>query len=209
MDAEVRLASARPRAVAFDLGGVLIHWDPRLLFRKLLPSEEAVEHFLATVCTSEWNARLDAGLALEQGLAERIECFPHREPLIRAYAERFGEMMLPMPASIALLHELRGQRVPLYALSNWNAETFERTRPLFPFLDAFDGLVISGQIGVAKPDPRIYQHLLDAHQLEAADVLFVDDRAQNVEAARAAGIEGVLFEGTAGLRAELSRRGLL
>jgi 2-haloacid dehalogenase len=201
--------SARRRAIAFDLGGVLIHWDPRLLFRRLLPSEDQVERFLTEVCTSDWNHALDAGLPLERGITERVERFPQHEPLIRAYGERFAEMMLPMPASIALLHELRARGVALYALSNWNAETFARTQALFPFLDAFDGLVISGRIGLAKPDPRIYRHLLEAHRLEAGDVLFVDDRAANVEAAGAVGIEGLLFEGASLLRAELVRRGLL
>ena len=198
-----------PHAVAFDVGGVLIHWDPRLLYRKLLPTEEAVEHFLATVCPSEWNERLDAGLPLAEGIAERIERFPQHEPLIRAYAERFGEMMLPMQRSIALLHELAERRVPLFALSNWAAETFERTHTLFPFLSAFDGLVISGQIGLAKPDPRIFRHLLDRHGLSAGETLFVDDRASNVEAARALGIEGLLFEGPTSLRAALVQHGLL
>lgn len=198
-----------PRAVVFDLGGVLIHWDPRLLYRKLLPSEDAVERFLATVCPAEWNERLDAGLPLAAGIAERVERFPHHEPLIRAYAERFGEMMLPMPGTIALLHELAARRVPLFALSNWSADTFERTRSLFPFLSAFDGLVISGRIGLAKPDPRIFEHLLEAHTLEAGETLFVDDRAYNVEAARALGLEAVLFEGPARLRAALVLRGML
>ncbi len=199
----------RRRAVAFDVGGVLIHWDPRLLFRKLLPSEEWVERFLGEVCTSDWNHALDAGLPLADGIAERVARFPEHEPLIRAYGERFDEMMLPMPASIALLGELRARGVALYALSNWNADTFARTRPLFPFLDAFEGLVISGQIGLAKPDPRIFRHLLDAHALAPEDVLFVDDRTTNVEAARGSGIEGVLFEGASLLRTELVRRGLL
>jgi 2-haloacid dehalogenase len=201
--------SGRRRAIAFDLGGVLIHWDPRLLFRKLLPSEEQVERFLAEVCTPDWNHALDAGLPLEAGIAERVARFPHQEPLIRAYGARFAEMMLPMPGSIALLGELRARGVALYALSNWNADTFERTRALFPFLGAFDGLVISGRIGLAKPDPRIYRHLLEAHGLAADEVLFVDDRAPNVEAAGALGIEGLVFEGSALLRAELVRRGLL
>ena len=197
------------RAVAFDLGGVLIHWDPRLLYRKLLPSEEAVEQFLATVCPSEWNERLDAGLPLAAGLAERIERFPHHEPLIRAYAERFGEMMLPMPRSIALLDELGARGVRLFALSNWAAETFERTYQRFPFLSSFEGVVISGRIGVAKPDPRIFRHLLDTHVLRAEETLFVDDKAYNVEAARALGMEAELFEGSARLREALVRRGLL
>lgn len=195
--------------VVFDLGGVLIHWDPRLLYRKLLPSEDAVERFLATVCTSEWNERMDAGLPLQHGIAERVERFPHHEPLIRAYGERFGEMMLPMHGSIALLQELGARGVGLYALSNWAADTYAATRHLFPFLERFDGLVISGQIGIAKPDPRIFSHLLDTHSLEPRALLFVDDRAKNIEAARAVGIDGVVFEGVAGLRAELVSRGLL
>ena len=198
-----------PRAVVFDLGGVLIHWDPRLLYRKLLPSEDAVERFLTTVCPSAWNERLDAGLPLDEGIAERIAQFPHHEPLIRLYAERFGEMMLPMHRSIALLHELAERSIPLFALSNWAAETFERTHHLFPFLSSFEGLVISGRIGLAKPDPRIFRHLLDSHGLSAGDTLFVDDRTSNVEAARALGIEGLLFEGPASLRAALVQRGLL
>jgi len=202
-------AKSSGRSVVFDLGGVLIHWDPRLLYRKLLPSEDAVERFLASVCPPEWNERMDAGLPLEQGLAERIERFPHHEPLIRAYGERFAEMMLPMPASIALLDELDARGVALFALSNWAAETFAATRHLFPFFERFDGLVISGQIGVAKPDPRIFAHLLEAHRLDAHEVVFVDDRARNVEAARAAGLDGVLFESAAGLRGELAARGLL
>ena len=197
------------RAVVFDLGGVLVHWDPRLLYRKLLPSEDAVERFLATVCTSEWNERMDAGLPLDQGIAERVERFPHHAPLIRAYGERFAEMMLPMHGSIALVEELGARGVALYALSNWAAETFAATRHLFPFLDSFAGLVISGEIGIAKPDPRIFSHLLDAHRLEARELLFVDDRAKNVAAARATGIDGVVFESAAALRGELVSRGLL
>ena len=197
------------RAVAFDLGGVLIHWDPRLLYRKLLPSEDAVERFLATVCPPEWNERLDAGLPLAEGIAERIARFPHHEPLIHAYGERFGEMMLPMHGSIALLGELAQRGVPLFALSNWAAETFERTHRQFAFLAAFEGIVISGRIGIAKPDPRIFRHLLEAHGLEAGELLFVDDRSANVAAAGAVGIEGLLFEGPASLRAALVQRGLL
>ncbi len=197
------------RAVAFDLGNVMIYWDPRLLYRKLLPSEEAVDHFLATVCTSEWNHRLDAGLPLAEGIAERIARFPEHEALIRAYGERFREMMLPMPASIALLDELQARGIRLFALSNWNADTFEQTRLEFPFLERFEGLVISGAVGLAKPDPRIYRHLLDANALAAEEVLFVDDRPANVEAGRASGIESLLFEGVGPLRAALAFRGLL
>jgi 2-haloacid dehalogenase len=199
----------RVRAVAFDLGNVMIYWDPRLLYRKLLPSESDVEHFLGTVCTSEWNHRLDAGLPLAEGIAERVERFPEHEGLIRAYGERFGEMMLPMPSSIALLEELKDRAVPLWALSNWNADTFERTRALFGFLDRFDGLVISGAVGLAKPDPGIYRHLLEVSGRPPEEILFVDDRPANVEAGRALGIPCHLFEGPTTLRRALEEHGLL
>ena len=198
-----------PRAVVFDLGGVLIHWDPRLLYRKLLPSEEAVERFLANVCTPDWNLRFDAGRPLAEGIAEQVERFPHHEPLIRAWQERFPEMLLPMHGSLALLEELSARGTKLYALSNWAAETFAHTRPRFPFLERFDGLVISGQIGLAKPDPRIFVHLLETHRLEPGDLLFVDDKDYNVAAARSVGIDGAVFESATALRAELVRRGLL
>lgn len=201
--------TSKLRAVAFDLGNVMIYWDPRLLYRKLLPSEDAVERFLATICTREWNHRLDAGLPLADGIRERVERFPEHAALIEAYGARFSEMMLPMPDSIALLDELAARRVGLYALSNWNADTFEQTRARFPFLERFDGLVISGQVGVAKPDRRIYEHLLEGHGLAPEEVLFVDDRPENVEAGRALGISAHLFEGPAALRRELSEHGLL
>jgi len=197
------------RAVAFDLGNVMIYWDPRLLYRKLLPSEDAIERFLTTICTPDWNHGLDAGRPLAEGIADRIERFPEYEALIRAYGERFAEMMLPMPASIELLDELRSRGVGLYALSNWNQDTFERTRERFPFLDAFDGLVISGRVGLAKPDSRIYAHFLEAYELAPQEVLFVDDKAENVAAGEAAGIRSVLFEGATALRAALCEYGLL
>ena len=198
-----------PRAVVFDLGGVLIHWDPRLLYRKLLPSEEAVERFLATVCPAEWNPRLDAGLPLAEGIAERVERFPHHEPLIRAYGERFAEMMLPMPARSRCSTSSRARGVPLYALSNWAAETFERTRPLFPFLDAFDGLVISGHDRPRQARPAHLRAPARDARARGRGLLFVDDRATTSRPRAPSASRAMLFEGAAGLRAELVRRGLL
>jgi len=193
----------------FDLGGVLIQWDPRLLYRKMLPTEQAVEHFLSTVCTPEWNAQQDAGRPLDEGIAELVDRFPDQAVLIEAWRDRFAEMMLPMRGSVELLRELREREVPIYALSNWGAETFDATRSLFPFLDWFRGLLISGKVGLVKPDPQIFGLLLREHRLNPAEVAFIDDHPPNVEVAHRIGFQAVLFSSPADLRGELVRLGLL
>jgi 2-haloacid dehalogenase len=196
-------------AVVFDLGGVLIDWDPRRLYRKLLADEAAVEEFLATVCTPEWNTEQDRGRPFAQGVAELVERHPAHAAAITAYHERWTEMLGgEIPGTVAVLAELRAARVPLYALSNWSAETFRLTRERFPFLDWFDGLVVSGEEGVAKPDRRIFELLLERFGLVPAATLFVDDAAANVAAARAVGLDAVRFRDAGRLRRELAARGL-
>jgi 2-haloacid dehalogenase len=208
------VAKRRSAAVAvckvavFDLGGVLIQWDPRLLYRKLLPTEDAVERFLSTVCTPEWNAEQDAGRPLEAGIAELVLRFPEHAVLIEAWRERFPEMMLPIRGSIELLRELRERAVPLYALSNWGVESFEVTRGLFPFLEWFQGILISGRVGVVKPDPEIFGLLVREHGLNPAEVAFIDDQPLNVEAAHRLGFQSVLFSSPEELRSQLARLGL-
>lgn len=197
------------KAAVFDLGGVLIQWDPRFLYRKMLPTEAAVEHFLSTVCTPEWNARQDAGRSINQGIAELVTQFPDQVELIEAWRDRFAEMVRPMPASIELLHELHEREVPLYALSNWNAETFDVARNMFPFLDLFRRLFISGKVGLMKPDPKFYGLLLRELELQPAEIMFVDDHPSNVEAARRIGFQAVQFSSPRDLREELVRLGLL
>ncbi|MFQ5973200.1 MAG: HAD family hydrolase, partial [Alphaproteobacteria bacterium] len=153
--------------VIFDIGGVLIDWDPRHLYRKLFDDEDAMEHFLATVCTPEWNAQQDEGRTVAEGTALLTERFPEHAALILAYYDRFGEMMNgPLEETVSLLGELRGAGTPLYALSNWSRETFPLARERFEFLDWFRGIVISGEEGVKKPDPRIYQLLLHRYRID-------------------------------------------
>jgi len=197
-------------AVVFDLGGVLIDWDPRHLYRKLLADEAAVEEFLATVCTPEWNAEQDRGRPFAEGVAELVERHPAHAAAIVAYHERWMEMLGgEIPGTVAVLAELRAAGVPLYALSNWSAETFRLTRGRFPFLEWFDGLVVSGEEGVTKPDRRIFELLIERFGLVAAATLFVDDSAANVIAARDLGLDAVRFRGAGGLRRDLAARGLL
>jgi 2-haloacid dehalogenase len=197
-------------AVVFDLGGVLIDWDPRRLYRKLLADEAAVEEFLATITTAEWNAEQDRGRPFAEAVAELVERHPDHAAAITAYHERWPEMLGgEIPGTVALLAELRDAGVPLYALSNWSAETFRLTRDRFPFLAWFDGLVVSGEEGVIKPDRRIFELLLERFGLVAAATLFVDDSPANVAAARAVGMDAVRFRDAAALRRDLAARGLL
>lgn len=195
------------RPVVFDLGGVLIDWNPRRLYRKLLPDDAAIESFLAEVCTAEWNLQQDAGRSWAEAVAELTARFPDRAGLIAAYHERWEEMLGgAIGDTVALLEELDAAGVPLYALTNWSRETFPIARRRFPFLSRFRGVVVSGEERAAKPDPRIYRILLERYQLEPAECLFIDDVPRNVEGARAAGMEGILFTSAADLRRELAAR---
>jgi len=194
-----------PRTLIFDLGGVLIDWNPRFLYRQLLSSEREVEDFLTRVCPHAWNEEMDAGKPFAEGVAERVALFPEYAALIRAYHERWQEMVgEPIAGTVALLREAKAAGVPCYALSNWSAETFPPVRKRFDFLALFDGIVLSGEEGVRKPDPRLYRVLLERYRLDPATCLFVDDVATNVEAGRALGMEGVVFTTAEALRDELA-----
>jgi 2-haloacid dehalogenase len=204
-------SSARPSAVVFDLGGVLIDWDPRHLYRSLFAGDEdAMETFLATVCTPDWNRQQDSGRPWSEAIAELIAEHPDQADLISAYWERWPETLgEPIAPTVDILAELRTSGIRLYALSNWSAETFPLARPRYPFLDWFDDIVISGEIRAAKPDRRAYEALLDRQALRPEEVLFIDDVAANVEAAQALGIRSTRFTGAADLRRELAGLGLL
>jgi 2-haloacid dehalogenase len=197
--------------VVFDLGGVLIRWNPRTLYRKLFAGDEgAMEHFLATVCTQEWNERQDAGRTFAEAEAELIARHPERATLIRAWHARFDEMITgAFNEVVEILAELRDRETPLYALSNWSAETFVSQPARHPFLGWFRDIVVSGQEGVIKPDPRIFQILLARNNIAAERAVFIDDNPTNAAAATALGIHGITFTSAAALRAELAALGLL
>jgi 2-haloacid dehalogenase len=199
-------ASSDVTAVVFDLGGVLIDWDPRYLYRSLFGDDEAaMETFLATVCTPEWNRKQDAGRLWSDAVAELVAKHPGQRELIVAYHERWSETLGDaIEPTVAVLAELHEAGVPVYALSNWSAETFPTARPRYPFLEWFDGIVISGEVGSAKPDRRIYEALLERHGLEAGEILFIDDSAENVAAAETLGIRSIRFTSGPALRRELA-----
>ena len=205
------MTSRRPDAVVFDLGGVLIDWNPRYLYRTLFGGDTAaMEHFLAHVCSPAWNHRQDAGRSFADGCAELVREFPDARPLIEAWRVRFDETMAgPIAGTVEILAALRERGVPLYALSNWWAETFPIARARFDFLGWFDGIVISGELGVAKPDPRIFAHVLETYGLRADATVFVDDLPANVAAAATAGMQPILFTDPAALRVSLRELDLL
>ena len=201
----------RRDTVIFDLGGVLIDWDPRYLYRRLFNGDEAaVEHFLANVCTGEWNRQQDAGRPFAEAEAEAAGRHPDKLELIQAWARNFHEMIpSAIDGTVAILDELRRRRVPLYALTNWSAETFAIQPSRFEFLAWFDGIVVSGQEKLIKPDARIFQVLLDRYGIDPARAVFIDDVAANAAAGAALGIHPIHFTGPDQLRRELKVLSLL
>ena len=204
--------SVRRRSVAiFDLGGVLLEWDPRFLYRKLFAGDDvAMEHFLANVCTTQWNKQQDAGRSFAEATQELLPHHSDKIELIEAFGKRFGEMIQgTIEGSIEILAELRQRKVPLYALTNWSAETFPQQRERFAFLSWFDGIVVSGREGVIKPDARIFRILLERHGVAPESAVFIDDVAENAAAAAALGLHGIHFQSPEQLRRELIAVGML
>jgi 2-haloacid dehalogenase len=199
-----------PTAVVFDLGGVLIDWNPRYLYRQLFDDEAAMETFLADVVSPEWNGRQDSGRTWAEAVEVLTREHPDKRDLIAAYWHRWQETLGDAIApTVAILEELRDAAVRLYALSNWSAETFPVARPRYPFLEWFDGIVISGEEKIAKPDPAIFRQLLNRYRLDPAATVFIDDSEANVRAAAAEGMIALRFEDAPTLRQELIRFGLL
>lgn len=205
------MTSAHRRIVVFDLGGVLLRWDPRFLYRKLFDGDEAaMERFLATVCTQEWNERQDAGRSFADAVAELVPVHAQQSELIEAFGKRFGEMVPgAIEETVEVVAELKSRDVPLYALSNWSAETFPPLRARFTFLEWFDGIVISGEEGFMKPDPRIFRVLLERYRIAPDESVFIDDDPRNPAVAASLGMHGIHFRSPQLLRSELRALGLL
>jgi len=196
--------------IIFDLGAVLIDWNPRHLYRKIFADEAAMEHFLAAVCTQEWNEEQDRGRPFAEGVRLLCQAHPHLADAIRAYDSRWDEMVKGgIAESVLCLEELRSRQVPLFALSNWSAEKFPLAAARFAFLGWFEGVLVSGEVGFKKPDPRFFRLAAERFRLDPAATLFIDDVAANVEAAAALGFRVHRFTDAAALRRALAGCGLL
>ncbi len=180
--------------VVFDFGGVLIDWNQRYLYRKVFASEEEMEWFLANVCTSEWNARQDAGRPFAEGIAEAKAQYPQYSEQIEMFWSRWIEMVGgEIQENTDWLRRLKAEGYGIYGLTNWSAETLPQVMESYDFFSLFDGIVVSGEEHLLKPDPRIYRVLLNRYHLNPAECLFIDDNPQNVAAAKRIGMWGLTF----------------
>ncbi len=194
--------------IIFDLGGVLIDWNPRYVYRDVFDGdEEMVDWFLNTICTSEWNVAHDAGRPLKEGTELLVNQFPEYETWIRMYYDRWPEMLGgAISDSVDLLRKLKQlDMISLYALTNWSAETFPVAIQRFDFLQYFDGIVVSGAEKTIKPFQKIYNITLDRFNINPEKAVFVDDNFDNVKAAEELGIKGIHFKNAAQLQNDLSK----
>jgi len=198
-------------AVVFDLGGVLLDWNPRYLYRELFADEAEMERFLAEVCTLDWHVANDlGGRPVRENCAELARAHPDLAAAIMAWSERSEEMIGGMiDGTVAILAQLRAAGMPCYALTNMESETFPLRRDRFAFMHWFAGAVVSSHEGVVKPDPEIFRRLLARFDLQAQTTAFIDDAQRNVDAALALGLQAVRFTSPASLRDWLVARGAL
>ncbi len=197
------------KTIIWDLGAVLIDWNPRHLYRKLGKSDKEIEWLLANVMTSDWNHQMDAGKPFEIGVAELSEKLPEHREMIEAYWERWPEMITgPMKDTVEILNLLDGKGLPMYALTNWSDETIGFVNH-YEFFKKFKGILVSGEEKLAKPDPEFFQLLFDRFQIEPTSSLFIDDNTANIETAKNMGVQSVPFQGAQHLKSTLIEIGLL
>jgi FMN phosphatase YigB (HAD superfamily) len=199
----------RVAAVVFDIGGVLLDWDPRHLYRSVFASQAEMEHFLSEVCTLEWHAAHDRGVAYAENAAPLIAAHPEHAAAIRAWSERSEEMERgEIKGTVRVLGALVAAGVPVYALTNMERDTYERRCRRYPWMSWFRGTVVSSHEGVVKPDPEIFRRLLAHFDLDARTTLLIDDAQRNLDSATALGFQTLHFTDPPALVTALRSRGL-
>ena len=199
------------KAIIFDLGGVLLDWDPRHLFRRYFPNDpRAMEDFLAEVDFYEWNAQQDKGRTFAEGIAELATQFPQYTHLIQAYFDHWEESVSePIAGTVDVLHRLKQDGWPLFGLSNWSSETYPRILKKYPFFDQFDNILFSGDAKLAKPDPAFFNLLLIKTGYAAHECVLIDDSPINVSTAKQLGFLSIRFDSPEQLQTELQSFNLL
>ena len=197
-----------PDAVVFDLGQVLVRWDPRLPFEGRMDPER-VDAYFADVDFPTFNHRQDAGRPWAEARAEVLARFPHHVEAFDLYVEHFPDALPgPVPGSERLVRDLLAAGVRVLGLTNWSAETFHHAEPAAPAIGLLEDVLVSGAVGIAKPDERIFALLVERYALDPVTTVYVDDSVANVEAAAAAGFDAIVFADADGLRRELVTRGV-
>ena len=198
-------------SIIFDLGGVLIDWNPAYVFDRLIEDEDKRRQFFAEVCTSAWNEEQDAGRSLKEATNLLVDQYPEWQQYIEAYYGRWEEMLGgPIHETVDIFRELKESgRYKLYALTNWSAELFPIALQKYDFLHWFDGRLVSGEEKTRKPFPEIYQLIVDRFNINKAEAIFIDDNLRNAEAAQAFGIPTIRFQSPEQLREELKTRQVL
>src|SRR4028118_115904 len=196
--------------IIFDLGGVLIDWNPEYLYRKVFKDESEMKHFLEKVCTPEWNEEQDAGRTLAEAIDFLLKEYPEHEENIRLYYNRWEEMLAgAIEGTVKIFEKLKEtKKFKIYALTNWSAETFPIALEKYQFLGWFDGVVVSGTEKKRKPFPEFYQILLDRYNVKAEEAIFIDDNIRNIDAAKQVGLDTIHFRTPEQLNKELLNRGI-
>lgn len=198
-----------PKVLVFDIGNVLLHWDPDILFAKLIPDSEARTAFFRDILPPEWNIEQDRGREWAEAEAERIALFPDQAPLIRAFRARWHEMIPHAIAdNVAVLEAAQAGGIPCYAITNFAADTFAEAQARFPFLTRFDGAVVSAAERLIKPDPAIFEVFLSRYDQRPEACLFMDDSAKNIATARDMGFATIHVTPETDLRREVAAHGL-
>jgi 2-haloacid dehalogenase len=196
--------------IIFDLGGVLLDWNPHRLYAPHFNSSAEIDHFLHEINFAAWNAHQDAGRTFAEGVAALSQEFPHYADLIQLYHENWEESVPgPIEGTVKILKRLKQAGHPLFALTNFSAETFPIMRRRYGFLKLFEYILVSGEVGMIKPNPAIYDLLLKKIGRRADECLFIDDSAANVAAAAALGFDTIRYQSPESLEAELKQRKLL
>lgn len=198
------------KAVLWDIGNVIVRWNPRTLYSKIFPDPVDCDRFLSSVCTMDWHLAHDRGVSFEDNRGRLIEQYPEHEAAIRAWGDRWWEMFSgPIAETEAAIEALHQAGVAQFGLSNISQHTIEGTMAMSPAFQRLQGIVVSGDEGIIKPDPAIFRRAAERFDHAPADMLFVDDGERNIQAARALGFDVHHFTDPAALRPALEARGLL
>lgn len=196
--------------IVFDFGGVLIDWNPRYLYRKIFDDDSEMEKFLSEICNGEWNEKQDGGRLFSEGIRELIAQHPDQSDKIAMFYDRWEEMIGgEIKGTPEILYELKSLGYSLYGLTNWSGEMFPRVKDKYSFFNELEGIIVSGDEKLLKPDPAIFRVLIKRYGIQPEESLFIDDNPVNAEAGRKLGFNAIRFESAEQLRKELKEKGCL